>query len=272
MKLTIPAYNDGGIWYPSTSSADTRARTVWSTAAEANAIRAAAATGDENPFAKYPHWIEPVFATKVGLLLDAGCGYGRVSIPLLKSNPQLRCVGVDASPVMLTKFVQLATEHGVRDRVDLFCGNIDYLPFSESYFQCVLSCAVLLHVPKPEVKRIIAECRRVLAPGGTMVAASSFPNVFNAESVVNLRNNFRSSANGPVRTYTRSEVKRLFQGFSSACIEAHQIIMMPRSIASFALPFAGVSRKVNQYFTDHWMSAFRRSSLFVNHHDVVAVK
>jgi len=272
MDLTIPAYCEDGIWYPRASSTDTRARTVWSTAAEANPIRAAAATGDENPFAKYPDWIRPHFATKAGLLLDAGCGYGRVSIPLLESNPQLRCIGVDASPVMLRKFVQLATEHGVRDRAELFCGNIDVLPFTDGYFHCVLSCAVLLHIPKSEVSRIVAECGRVLNGGGTMVAAGSFPNVFNPEGVTNLRNNLQAAANGPVRAYRRGEVTRLFRGFSRVTVEAHQMIVLPRSIGSIPLPCAGVARNVNQYFTDHWMHTFRHSPLFVNHHDVIAVK
>jgi len=272
MDLTIPAYCDDGIWYPRSSSMDTRAQTVWSTAAEANPIRAAAATGDENPFAKYPDWIQPYFANQTGPLLDAGCGYGRVSIPLLEANPRLRCIGVDASPVMLRKFVHLAAEHGVRDRVELFCGNVDVLPFSDGYFQCVLSCAVLLHIPKPEVKRIIGECARVLKPGGTMVAAGSFPNVFNAESVTNLRNNFRAAANGPVRAYTRAEVTRLFREFSRVSVEAHQMIVLPRSIGSLPLPFAAAARTVNQYVTQHWMPTFRHSSLFVNHHDVIAVR
>ena len=272
MDLTIPAYCEDGIWYPRASSADTRAQTVWSTVAEANPIRAAAATGDENPFAKYPEWIKPYFATQAALLLDSGCGYGRVSIPLLKANPRLRCVGVDASPVMLRKYVQLAAEHGVRDRVELFCGNIDALPFSDAYFQSVLSCAVLLHLPKTEVQRVIGECARVLSPGGTMVAVSSFPNAFNAESVTNVPNNFRAAANGPVRAYTRAEVKRLFRVFSRVSVEAHQMIVLPRSVGSMTLPFAAMSRSVNQYFTDHWMHTFRHSPLFVNHHDVIAVR
>jgi len=167
MELTIPAQCQDGIWYPHTSSTDTRAQTVWSTAAQANPIRAAAATGDENPFAKYPDWIRPHFATKTGLLLDAGCGYGRVSIPLLKSVVR---------------------------------------------------------------------------------------------------------ANGPVRAYTRAEARRLFRGFSRVSVEAHQMIVLPRNIASVALPFAALSRRANQYFTEHWMHTFRHASLLVNHYDVVAVK
>jgi hypothetical protein len=105
-----------------------------------------------------------------------------------------------------------------------------------------------------------------------MVAVSAFPNAFNAESVTNVRNNFRAAANGPVRAYTRAEVKRLFRGFSRVSVEAHQMIVLPRSIGSLSLPFAATSRRVNQYFTDHWMHTFRRSPFLVNHHDVIAVR
>jgi len=108
MNLTAPAYFDSGIWFPETAARDKRAHLVWSEAAKNDAINAAAATTDSNPFAKFPDWVARCVAAWDGTFLDAGCGYGRVSIPLLKSNPKLRCVGVDASPVMLEKFVQLA--------------------------------------------------------------------------------------------------------------------------------------------------------------------
>src|SRR5438876_7697531 len=103
MKLTVPAHFDRGIWFPETTVRDKRADIVWSEAARNNAINAAAATTDDNPFAKFPDWVLARVAGWEGTFLDAGCGYGRVSIPLLKANPGLRCVGVDASPVMLKK-------------------------------------------------------------------------------------------------------------------------------------------------------------------------
>ena len=199
MTLTVPAYLDNGVWFPETHSGDFRADAVWSRAARANAIRAAAATGDKDPFAKFPEWVSEVFAGAEGTMLDAGCGYGRVAIPLLKANPGLRCIGVDASPVMLRKFVELAAEHAVADRVDLFCGNVDALPFPEAHFDFVLSCAVLLHLPKTDVRGVLREFRRVLAGDGRLVLAGSFPNALNPEGVSNIRHNFTATTNGPVR-------------------------------------------------------------------------
>src|SRR6185295_11453739 len=180
-------------------ASDKRADIVWSAAARDGAINAAAATTDDNPFAKFPDWVAGCVAGSEGTFLDAGCGYGRVSIPLLKANPGLRCVGVDASPVMLEKFVELANRHGVGDRVELYCGNLASLPFPESHFQLVLSCAVLLHVPKREARTIIGELRRVLVKEGRLVLAGSFPNLFNPEGLAEIRNNFRATRNGPVR-------------------------------------------------------------------------
>ena len=272
MKLTVPAHFDGGIWFPETVASDTRADVVWSEAAKNNAIDAAAATTDTNPFSKFPEWVAACVAGREGTFLDAGCGYGRVSIPLLKSNPRLRCVGIDASPVMLGKFVELAREHGVDDRVDLYCGNLDSLPFPEAHFQLILSCAVLLHLPKNEAKTIIGELRRVLAEDGRLVLAASFPNALNPEGLLNIRHNRLAGKNGPVRAYTRSEVKRLFNRFTRVEVEAHQMIVLPRSIGSFALPFAPVSRRVNRYCSHRFMGAFKHSGWFVNHHDVVATK
>src|SRR6185295_10659058 len=196
-------------------ASDRRADTVWSAAAKNDAINAAAATTDGNPFAKFPDWVARSAAAWDGTFLDAGCGYGRVSIPLLKANPRLRCVGVDASPVMLEKFVELAKDHGVGDRVELYCGNLDSLPFPESHFQFVLSCAVLLHVPKNEAKAIVGELRRVLVNEGRLVLAGSFPNALNPEGLANIRHNRLPEKNGPVRAYTRSEVERLFNSFTS---------------------------------------------------------
>lgn len=272
MMLTVPAYRNNGIWFPQTPPGDTRADIVWSKAARQNAICAAAATTDADPFAKYPDWVGPYFAAQDGTLLDAGCGYGRVSIPLLKSNPRLRCVGVDASPVMLNKFVELAKEHGVDDRVELYCGNVNTLPFPDCHFQFVLSCAVLLHLPKEDAKEAIHEFRRVLVRNGTLVLAGSFPNALNLEGVANIRYNFLAKKNGPVRVYTRPEVTQLFKDFSRVAVEAHQMSVLPRTIGSVTMPFARFSRKVNLYCSRRFMEAFKHSGCVVNHHDVTAVK
>jgi ubiquinone/menaquinone biosynthesis C-methylase UbiE len=272
MVLTVPARRENGIWFPLTRGADAQAEQVWSAAARRNPINAAAATAGPDPFAKYPDWVRPLFAGAQGTLLDAGCGYGRVAIPLLEANPRLRCVGIDASPVMLAGFVELARARSVADRVELFCGTLEALPFPDACFDHVLSCAVLLHLPKRDVRRIVGELARVLVPGGRLVLAGSFPNMLNLESVVNIRHNADARRNGPVRAYTRREVFGLFSSFSAVAVEAHQLTVLPRSIGPVALQFASLARRVNHRCSRGLLPRFRHAAWLTSHHDVVAIR
>ena len=271
MRLTVRAHLDNGIWFPHAGSGNPQAAALWSDAARTNAVRAAAATDDPDPFAKYPEWVKACLPAPAGTLLDAGCGYGRVSIPLLQLHPGLRCVGIDASPVMLEKYQELGAKHGVMDRVELHCGQLEALPFPDGSFEHVISCAVLLHLAKADVRRAIQEFRRVLANRGTLILAGAFPNLFNLESLFNFPNNRRPN-NGPVRAYTRREVHELFDGFSSLDVRAHQLIVLPRSLGPLKMPLAGLSRRVNQYCTRRFMHAFTHCGYLVNHHDVIATR
>jgi ubiquinone/menaquinone biosynthesis C-methylase UbiE len=173
---------------------------------------------------------------------------------------------------MLEKFVELAKDHGVGDRVELYCGNLESLPFPDSQFQRILSCAVLLHLPKTEAGKIVGELRRVLAHGGRLALAASFPNALNPEGLINIRYNRVSEKNGPVRVYTRSEVKRLFSAFASVEVEGHQMIVLPRSIGSMKLPFLDLARAANAYCSRNFIRTFKHSNYLVNHHDVIAIK
>jgi hypothetical protein len=131
---------------------------------------------------------------------------------------------------------------------------------------------VLLHLPKSDARRCIHEFERVLAKHGTLILAGSFPNAFNPEGVINVRNNLRARTNGPVRAYTRREVHSLFKNCSHVTVEAHQLVVLPRSLGSLTMPFARVSRRVNQYCSERFLQTFLHSGWLVNHHDVIATK
>ena len=131
---------------------------------------------------------------------------------------------------------------------------------------------MLLHLPKNDVRRVVNELGRVLAKNGRLVLQGSFPNALNCEGVMDIRNNFRRTTNGPVRVYTRREVRGMFNEFATVEIEAHNVTVLPRRIGRLRLPFAGLSRKVNRYCSERFANRFRHSSWLVSHHDVVAIK
>ncbi len=95
-------------------------------------------------------------------VVDIGCGPGRFSSGLRAAFSHY--VGIDLSEAMLNH----ATEHGVEALVR---GNSCALPLRTGCASACLASMVLPHVTRPD--RLLAEARRVLAPGGVLVVRQS---------------------------------------------------------------------------------------------------
>lgn len=98
-----------------------------------------------------------------GTVLDLGCGTGELSRHL--GAVGLRVTGCDISPQMLE---QAATGDDGRV-VDWVCLDPEWrmLPFEPDSFDAVVAASVLEYVDSPAA--VLAECARVLRPGGVML-------------------------------------------------------------------------------------------------------
>jgi len=94
-------------------------------------------------------------------ILDAGCGTGGM-LDLYRTWPDVEAVGVDLSPEAL----RFSRERGHRRLVG---GDLAYLPFPDDAFDVVSALDVIEHTP--DDGRAVAEIRRVLRPGGILVAS-----------------------------------------------------------------------------------------------------
>jgi SAM-dependent methyltransferase len=94
-------------------------------------------------------------------VLDVGCGAGEMAERISRELGVEVCA-LDSSERM----VALTRERGV----DAILGDVQALPFEDERFDCVVSGWVFYHVANRE--RAIAECARVLRPGGRLVAAT----------------------------------------------------------------------------------------------------
>lgn len=94
------------------------------------------------------------------LILEVGCGYGRLLRSLEDSN---QCIGVDFSKEMLVH-----AKNNVKSSLVLAQGN--KLPFMKNSFDRVLCVAVLLHILNFEdIKEVLDEMNYVLKEGGILV-------------------------------------------------------------------------------------------------------
>src|ERR1035438_3202485 len=76
--------------------------------------------------------------------------------------------GVDASPEMLARANKKARKAGVE--IVLKNGLVESLPFPDAHFDVVLSTVMLHHLPGKLRRQCAGEIRRVLKPGGRVLA------------------------------------------------------------------------------------------------------
>lgn len=102
-------------------------------------------------------------------VLDIGCGTGTLAIAAKQRvGAAGRVHGVDASPEMLARAGRKARRAGAE--VVFQNGIVEALPFPDSQFDAVLSTVMLHHLGRKARQQCAHEVRRVLKPGGRVLA------------------------------------------------------------------------------------------------------
>jgi sarcosine/dimethylglycine N-methyltransferase len=98
-------------------------------------------------------------------VLDVCCGLGGPS-RYLAHKFGCRVTGIDMTASRIEGANRLTAMSGLDDRVTLQCANALDLPSNDLKFDVVISQEAFCHIPNKD--RLIAECVRVLKPGGRM--------------------------------------------------------------------------------------------------------
>lgn len=102
-------------------------------------------------------------------VLDVGCGTGTLAIAAKRRVGAAGTVqGIDASPEMIDRARRKATKAGIA--AVFRTGVVEALPFTDARFDVVVSTLMLHHLPRPVRQQAAREMRRVLAPGGRVLA------------------------------------------------------------------------------------------------------
>lgn len=99
-------------------------------------------------------------------VLDVGCGTGSLLIACKARHPDVEAVGLDPDPKALARARRKAARAGVA--VEFERGFADELPFDDASFDRVFSSLMLHHLDPGDKPTMLAEVRRVLAPGGRL--------------------------------------------------------------------------------------------------------
>jgi len=111
-------------------------------------------------------------------VLEFGCGTGRLALRLLSTElrPDARYLGLDSSETMVALASSRLGPYRGRAEVRLCAGAVD-LPVPDASVDRVLSTYVADLLSEDDIRRLLAEARRVLTPGGRLCLAGITPGV-----------------------------------------------------------------------------------------------
>ncbi len=164
-------------------------------------------------------------------VLDVATGTGRTLRQLRGGLPGVQLVGLDLSAAYLREANRCLSQLP-GELPQLVQGNAEGLPFADGTFQAV-SCVFLFHeLPAQARQNVLAECFRVLEPGGVLVLADSVQLADSPQFTPALEN-FRRVFHEPFyRDYIGDDIDgRLRQaGFASVQAESHFMTRVWRAI------------------------------------------
>lgn len=107
-------------------------------------------------------------------VLDVGCGTGDLTLrAAVKAGREAHVAGIDGSPEMIGLAQRKAAKR--RREIDFRLAPIEDLPFADGEFDVALSSFMLHHLPDDLKVRGLTEVRRVLKPGGRLLAVDLKP-------------------------------------------------------------------------------------------------
>ncbi|HEX2517303.1 MAG TPA: ubiquinone/menaquinone biosynthesis methyltransferase [Chloroflexota bacterium] len=116
---------------------------------------------------------DAVWPETVRLALDVGAGTGDLAFALARAAPQAHVLALDFAPQMLQLEAAKGHRLGFESRVQPLLGDAQAVPLGEQAVDAVLTAFTLRNVPDIDV--VLAECHRVLRPGGRLAVLELTP-------------------------------------------------------------------------------------------------
>jgi ubiquinone/menaquinone biosynthesis C-methylase UbiE len=103
-------------------------------------------------------------------MLEIGFGTGHCLAELAKAvGPAGKVFGIDISENMVSIARELMEKEQVADRVEVQRGDAEVLPYSANSMDAIFMSFTLELFDTPEIPGVLAQCKRILRPGGRIV-------------------------------------------------------------------------------------------------------
>jgi len=179
-------------------------------------------------------------------VLDVACGPGLVVCAL--AAVVRHATGIDVTPAMIERARALAAEKGLAN-VAWQVGDVLPLPYPDGAFSLVVSRFAFHHFPEP--RAVLAEMKRVCAPGGRValvdVAASEDPA---KAAALNRMEKLRDPSH--VRALTLAEQQALFPdvGLPAPRAAFYQLKSELEGLLERSFPEPGDAERIRQMFVE----------------------
>ena len=100
-------------------------------------------------------------------VLDAGCGSGQFALALAERG--VRVTGLDLSPEMIRRAQDHAAERGLASAIEWRTGDVKHVADPLAVYDAIQARVLLQFVP--DIPGTLRELRRVLKPGGRLLAS-----------------------------------------------------------------------------------------------------
>ena len=155
-------------------------------------------------------------------VLDLGCGTGANS--WFVGREGFSVFGIDGSE----SAISAASERFKKERMkgDFIVGDINYLPYENESFDCVLDVCAMQHNVVSDIRQIVNEVKRVLKKGGKVFGmCASIKTSGKGKAKVIEINTFRGMDDAMIskgliiHLFSEKEIVKLFDGFERMSID-----------------------------------------------------